>query len=54
MKRFFVGLGLVLLLAVGGYFAAGGKQGVMLLFVKYVLHTEAAPTQPAGPGEHSG
>ncbi len=46
MKRFFVGLGLVLLLAVGGYFAAGGKQGVMLLFVKYVLHTEAAPTQP--------
>ena len=46
MKRFFVGLGLVLLLVVGGFFAAGGKQGVMLLFVKYVLHTEAAPTQP--------
>lgn len=46
MKRLLVGLGLVLVLAVGGYFAVGGKQGTMLLFAKYVLHKEAAPTQP--------
>ena len=53
MKRLLVGLGLVLLLAVGGFFAVGGKQGVLLLFAKYVIHKEAAPNQPvtwqAGP-----
>ena len=45
MKRLVLGLGLVLLVAVAGFFAVGGKQGALLLFVKYVMHKDAAPTQ---------
>jgi arylsulfatase A-like enzyme len=44
MKRLMLGLLVVLLLATGGFFAAGGVQGLILLYVKHVLHTEAAPT----------
>ncbi|MBF7731367.1 sulfatase-like hydrolase/transferase [Pseudomonas sp. N040] len=44
MKRLLWGLAIAALLLTLGFFAAGGKQGVILLFVKYGLHREAAPT----------
>ena len=46
MKKLVWGLVIATLVLTLGFFAVGGKQGVMLLFVKHVLHTEAAPTQP--------
>ena len=45
MKKLVWGLALTVLVLTLGFFAVGGKQGLTLLYVKHVLHTEAAPTQ---------
>lgn len=53
MKRLVWGLAIAVLALTLGFFAVGGKQGLILLYVKYWLHTEAAPSQQvtwqAGP-----
>ncbi len=45
MKRLGWVLASIVVLLTLGFFAVGGKQGALLLFVKYALHKEAAPTQ---------
>ena len=46
MKRFILGLALLGAVLAVVFFAAGGREGALLFFAKYVLHQEAAPNQP--------
>ena len=45
LKKISWGLVLVLLLGTAGFFAAGGKSGVMLLTVKYIIRKHYGPPQ---------
>ena len=54
LKRVAWGLSALLLIAAAGYYAVGGRVGLMLLAVKYFIHQDYGSTQPvgwqAGPG----
>lgn len=51
MKRLAIALIGVLLIGVAGFVAVGGRQGLLLLYVKHVVRKEAAATQPVEWGK---
>ena len=53
MKRVLLGIALIAVIGAVSFFAVGGREGALLLYVKHFLRQEASPTQPvawkAGP-----
>jgi len=45
MKRIVWSIASIIVLSVVAFFAVGGRQGALLLYVRYFLRSEAAPTQ---------